>query len=426
MIKSRKTIFIVAIIFVIAASIITSFFIELPVNYSNEPIADTLATDTAEKIIPLPPKVEYEIVTDSFVVVKGKINGGQTLSDILLKHNISATRVDSLVKINREKNIFRQNFITKGNHFTVFCLKDSLQTARYFIYEENKTDYLVFDLGSSLNIYRKSKPIVSVVREINGTINSSLYQALSDQNTDPIVAMMLSEIYAWSIDFYRLQKGDQFKALVKENFVEGKSIGIENIIAADFCHEGADFQAFSFTQSGKQEYFDAQGNSLRKAFLKSPIKFSRISSGYSLKRFHPVQKINKPHLGTDYAAPYGTPVMAVGDGIVQEARHKLYNGNYVLIRHNGTYSTQYLHLQKIKQGMRYGARVKQGDVIGYVGSTGLATGPHVCFRFWKNGKQVNPLKQIIPPGKAVDKESFEQFVSVRDSLMNLFNPGNAL
>jgi murein DD-endopeptidase MepM/ murein hydrolase activator NlpD len=226
------------------------------------------------------------------------------------------------------------------------------------------------------------------------------------------LANALGDLYAWQIDFFRIQKNDKFKVIYEELFVEDESVGIHKIISAEFEHFGEKFLAFNFHQ-GQDDYFDEKGESLRKAFLKAPLKYSRISSRYSLRRYHPVQKRYKAHLGTDYAAPRGTPVYAVGDGIVTEARYKKYNGNYVKIRHNSVYTTQYLHMQKIKSGIRPGKKVKQGDVIGYVGSTGLATGPHCCFRFWKNGQQVDPFRQKIPPSQPVAEENMKAFKRAR-------------
>jgi murein DD-endopeptidase MepM/ murein hydrolase activator NlpD len=207
------------------------------------------------------------------------------------------------------------------------------------------------------------------------------------------MAIALSEIYAWTIDFYRIQKGDAFKVFFEEHFVEGNSIGIGRILSSSFSQGGKTVKAYYFENGEEKGYYDAEGNSLKKAFLKAPVKFSRISSGYSTKRLHPVLKTVRPHYGTDYAAPHGTPIMAVGDGTVTEARYTGGNGNYVKIRHNKSIETQYLHMSRFADGVRPGKRVSQGDIIGYVGSTGLATGPHVCFRFWKNGKQVDHRKE---------------------------------
>jgi murein DD-endopeptidase MepM/ murein hydrolase activator NlpD len=237
---------------------------------------------------------------------------------------------------------------------------------------------------------------------------------MKENNLDQELILSLADVYAWTIDFYHLQKGDAFKVIYTERLVEGKFVGIDRIIAAEFTHRKSPLRAYLFESDGTDDYYDDEGNSLRKAFLRAPVKFSRISSRYSKKRFHPVQKRYKAHLGTDYAAPTGTPILATGDGVVIAATYTKSNGNYIKIRHNGTYTTQYLHMSKRKS--KLGDRVKQGDVIGYVGSTGLATGPHVCYRFWKNGKQVNPYKQKLPPSKPVIPENMDAFMQLKDNL----------
>jgi murein DD-endopeptidase MepM/ murein hydrolase activator NlpD len=237
-----------------------------------------------------------------------------------------------------------------------------------------------------------------------------------DNGIDISLAARLENIYAWTIDFFYLQKGDYFKVVYEEEFVEGESIGISRIKGATFSHGGKDFHALYFDQEGKPDYFDEAGNSLRKAFLKAPLQYSRISSRFSNSRFHPVLKRYKAHLGVDYAAPHGTPIMAVGDGIVQEATRRGGNGNFVKIKHNSMFATQYLHMSGFAKGIRPGVAVRQGEVIGYVGSTGLATGPHVCFRFWKNGQQVNPLAIEMPPSEPILDTLREQFQLAWDSM----------
>jgi murein DD-endopeptidase MepM/ murein hydrolase activator NlpD len=252
-------------------------------------------------------------------------------------------------------------------------------------------------MDDSLYVYRGQKAVERKKREVSGVINSSLYETLAENDISPALAVRMADIFAWSVDFYRIQKGDKFKVIYEEDFVQGESVGIGHIHAVVFNSGGKDFYALYYDKdgTGKGDYYDENGNSMKRMFLKAPVKFSRISSRFNLKRFHPVTKSVKAHLGTDYAAPYGTPILATADGVVEDARFKQYNGNYVKIRHSGQYKTQYLHMSKIAKGIRPGSRVKQGDVIGYVGSTGLATGPHVCYRFWKDGKQVDPLKQKL-------------------------------
>jgi len=225
-------------------------------------------------------------------------------------------------------------------------------------------------------------------------------------------------VYAWSIDFFRLQKGDAFSVLYEEEYVDDSIyVGLKRIVAANLTHVGNDFYAFPYeNELGFNDYYDEDGRSLRKTFLRAPLNFTRISSRYSGRRFHPVQKRWKAHLGTDYAAPTGTPIMSTADGVIIAAKYTSANGNYVKVRHNSTYTTQYLHMSKIKPGIKNGVRVKQGDIIGYVGSTGLATGPHVCYRFWVNGKQVDPYKQKLPDAKPLEGERMDAYKSYMASL----------
>lgn len=371
---------------------------------------DTLANELVN--------VEYGLVTDSFIVVRDQVQRNQSLSSILLPYNVPMATIDRLAKVS--KDVFDVRKIASGKPYTIFCSKDSLGEAKCFIYEVNATDYVVFDLRDSINIYRDSKPMEVKLRHTVGNINSSLYVDLQKAGADPTLAISLSEVYAWTIDFYRIQKGDRFEVLYEENHVDGRPIGLGRIIASAFTQGEKTISAYWFERGDEKGYFDEEGNSLRKAFLKAPVKFSRISSGYSKARLHPVLKTTRPHYGTDYAAPHGTPIMAVGDGVVTEARFKGGNGNYVKIRHNSVYETQYLHMSKFASGIKPGKRVSQGDIIGYVGSTGLATGPHVCFRFWKNGQQVDHRKEDMPSAEPVAEHLISDFLEVRaksDSLI---------
>ena len=380
------------------------FFIE-----ENKEVDIDLIEEIASKYELKNPEAEkvYGYSLDTFQVEENKIGKNQNLGDILWGNKIPHNKIYQLV--NKSKNKFDVRKVRAGNKYTIFKTKGTGDTLQLLVYEKNKVEYIVFDLRDTMNVFLKEKEITRKKKTASGTINSSLYLTLQEQGYNPELAMTMSDIYAWSIDFYRIQKGDNFKVVYDELFVEDESVGIENINTAVFNHQGNDFYAFKFMQDSIEDYYDEEGKSLRKAFLKAPLKFSRISSRFTYKRFHPVQKRYKAHLGTDYAAPRGTPILSTGDGIVSEARYKKYNGNYVKIRHNNTYSTQYLHMTKIAKGIRPGVRVKQGQTIGYVGSTGLATGPHVCYRFWKNGKQVDPYKQKIPSSKPVKEENFEKF-----------------
>jgi murein DD-endopeptidase MepM/ murein hydrolase activator NlpD len=365
---------------------------------------DDCAQDTLENDLT---NIEYGFVTDSFIVVRDQIQRNQNLSSILMPFQVPMSTIDQLARASKE--VFDLRKLSAGRPYTIFCSKDESGVAQCFIYEVNATDYVVFDLRDSLHVYMASKPMETVHRHIKGVINSSLYATLQELGAEPALAIALSEIYAWTIDFYRIQKGDEFDVLYEEYLVEGKSIGNGKILSSTFSKNGKPIRAYYFEHGEEKGYYDNEGNSLRRAFLKAPVKFSRISSGYSTARLHPVLKTVRPHFGTDYAAPTGTPIMSVGDGTVTEAKYSGGNGNYVKIRHNSAIETQYLHMSKFAAGIRPGKRVSQGDIIGYVGSTGLATGPHVCFRFWKNGKQVDHRKEELPSSGPVPATAFADF-----------------
>jgi len=361
----------------------------------------------------------YGLYVDSLSQQEGVVRKNETLTDILIPHHVTYQQIREIAKIAHDKWNVRK--IRKGKKYIIYSSKDSIPTVKYFVYESDPINYVVVEFGDSISVVKGSKPIKIKERKAAGEITSSLYLALKEQKVSDLLALKLAEVFAWQIDFYRIYKGDKFKVLFEEEYVNGEFIGVGKIIAAYFQHRGDDYYAFYFNQDDKDEYFDEEGKSLQKTFLKSPLKFSRITSGYTRRRYHPVLHRYKAHLGTDYAAPTGTPIYAVGDGVVIEARYKRNNGNYVKIRHNSTYSTQYLHMSKIAKGIRPGVKVKQKQVIGYVGSTGLATGPHVCFRFWKNGAQIDHRKQKFPSSHPVSKDNMEQYLSYMDSLKTIID-----
>ncbi|MEQ8624789.1 MAG: peptidoglycan DD-metalloendopeptidase family protein [Vicingaceae bacterium] len=351
------------------------------------------------------PSFAFGIPIDSFHVIQAELKRNEFLANILLPHNVDYVTIDNLAK--KSKEVFDVRRMAAGKKYTILTSTDSSKKAQYFIYQPNAIDYVVYDLRDSINIYTGQKEVEIVEKSIAGVIYSSLYECLQKAEASPYIAVELSEIFAWSIDFYRIQKGDWFKAIYEEKYVDGEAIGIGKILAVEFHHFDNSYLGFYFDQDGKDDYFDEEANSLRKAFLKSPLKFSRLSSRFTMRRFHPVQKRWKAHLGTDYAAPRGTPIMSTGDGVVIAASYTRGNGNYVKIKHNSVYTTQYLHMSK--RNAKVGKYVKQGDIIGYVGSTGLATGPHVCYRFWKNGSQVDHLRQDFPSAEPVKEEFMAEY-----------------
>ncbi|MEN8193050.1 MAG: peptidoglycan DD-metalloendopeptidase family protein [Bacteroidota bacterium] len=361
----------------------------------------------------------YGLFVDSLMQNDGIVGKRETLTDILLPYNVSYKQLLEITKI--AKGEWNVKKIQKGKKYIIFSNKDSIQSIKYFIYENDPINYVVIDFSDSISIFTGQKEIVTKEAEASGEIETSLYLTLKEQSVSDLLALKMAEIFAWQIDFYKIYKGDKFQVLYEKQFVDNEFIGVGKIIAAYFQHKNEDYYGFYYQQDEKKEYFDEEGQSLQKTFLKSPLKFSRVTSGYSKRRFHPVLHRFKSHLGTDYAAPTGTPIYAVGDGTVTKARYDRNNGNYVKIRHNGTYSTQYLHMSKIAKGIRPGVKVKQKQVIGYVGSTGLATGPHVCFRFWKNGSQVNHRRQKFPSSHPISKENIVQYTKYMDSLKTIID-----
>ncbi len=358
------------------------------------------------------PKLAYGIPVDSMLIFTDNVKRNQFLSDILLGYNVDYATIDLLAK--RSKPTFDVRRIRAGNRYSVLCTNDSLKRVEYFVYEISPTDYVVFDLRDSVHVHLGEKEIDVRESKTSGTISSSLWNAMMENDTDPNLANELSEIYAWTIDFFGIQKGDAYKVVYDKLFVEDEYIGIGKVHAAWFHHANHDYYAFYFVQNSVGDYFDEEANSMRRTFLKAPLRFSRISSRFSNSRLHPVLKIRRPHHGVDYAAAVGTPVHAIGEGVVTEAQYRGQNGRIVKIKHNGTYTTAYLHLSKFGKGIKTGVHVTQGQVIGYVGQSGLATGPHLDFRFYKNGHAVDPLKVESPPAEPVDSANLTEFYQVAD------------
>lgn len=350
---------------------------------------------------------EYGINCKDLILIKETVQPHQNLSNILSKYKVPNAVIHAVAFSSRA--VFDVRKIKAGNFFCIIRDNNPTQKVRYFVYEINPVDYVVFKLEDPTTISLGKKPVLIEIETISESIESSLWETLTEKEIDPELAIKLSEIYAWTIDFHHLQKGDSFQAIYEKQFIKGKPIGLGKIKAARFYNKGKFFNAFYFEQDAHKSYFDEHANSLEKTLLKSPIKFSRITSGYSKRRFHPVLKKYKAHFGIDYAAKTGTPIMSTGDGVVVRTGYNSKNGRYVKIKHNGIYTTQYLHMSRIARGIKPGIKVKQRKVIGYVGSTGLATGPHLCYRFWKNGRQINPFKEDIPSVEPVKKENLQQF-----------------
>ena len=362
------------------------------------------------------PVMLFNIAIDSFTVVSGAVRSGQNLSDLLTSKGISMNVVDKISK--KSVMTFDVRKMKINNPYYFFMSKKDPSKVEYFIYEINPVDYVVYQLNDSLRIYKEKKPMITQIKSASGVINSSLWNTMKEQAISPVLAMDLYEIYQWTIDFFGIQKGDKFRVIYEENFVYGKSVGIGRIFAAQFVHANEDFYAFRFTQNNEDSYFDQKGKSLKTAFLKAPLVYNRISSVFSNSRFHPVLKIRRPHHGVDYAAPTGTPVVSIGDGlVVAKAYQARGGGNYLKIKHNAAYTTSYMHLSKFGKGISQGVRVKQGQVIGYVGTTGLSSGPHLDYRVFFNGNPIDPLKMKAPPSITVAEKNMASYAIHRDSMM---------
>lgn len=386
---------------------------------SEKNITTNLTENTVEKEVTL-----FDIPANSYDIEVHKVKKNEFLSTILDRYKIDPNTVHILAE--KSKDVYDVRRISAGNDYTVFL--DSLGKASYLVYQPNPIDYVVFDLNNNLEVRKGKKEVQSTVRSVTGVIESSLYKTLEDIGVSPDMATKLADVYGWSVNFYKINKGDWFKINYEHREVDGEQVGSGRILSAVFGHNGKSYEAYYFEtdEDGKGTYYDEKGNSLKKAFLKAPLKYSRITSRFSPRRLHPVQKVYKAHLGTDFAAPTGTPILATGDGIVVASTYAGGNGNYVKIQHDNVYATQYLHMSR--RAVKRGDKVKQGDVIGYVGSTGLATGPHVCYRFWKNGKQVDPLKLDFPSAEPLAEEhrmAFLENISQQRTILASLNPYNA-
>ncbi len=361
----------------------------------------------------------YEIPVDSYYLEQHKVKRNQNLADILKQFNLPEGSLNQLFLLSDD--VFDVRKMKAGNDYTAFISLDTLYQLKYLVYEHTPVEYILFDFTDSLKIAAREKEVKLVEKTSAGKISSSLWNTMIDNHINPMIAIELSEIYAWTIDFFGLQEGDSFKVIYNEMYVDTNSAGIEKIYAAYFRHADHDFYAIPFTQDSMESFYDVDGNSLRKAFLKAPLRFRRISSRFSHSRLHPILKIRRPHHGVDYSAQIGTPVLAIGDGKVIKLDYDGGAGRMIKIRHNSVYTTAYLHLSRYGKGIYNGAYVKQGDIIGYVGSSGLSTGPHLDFRFYKNGAPVDPLKVEAPPVEPVKEENRQAFDSVKAVVLKKLN-----
>ena len=368
------------------------------------------------------PTIIYGIVADNYHTQKGVVAQGETMGQILSRHGISAATIDKLDKA--AKDIFPLRQIRADHAYTAFTRKDSTGAVHteYMVYEKDVVNYVVFGfVGDSVSVTIGEKPVTLRRQMRSAAIESSLWGAIMRDSLPYALAAEMEDIYQWTIDFFGIQKGDNFTVIYDEKIVDTTHVGIGRIWGARFNHGGKDVYAIPFKQGDKIQYWEYNGASLRKQLLKAPLKFSRISSRFSRSRLHPVHRVYRPHLGVDYAAPKGTPVHAVADGVVTFKGWGGGGGNTLKIKHAGNLVTGYLHLSGYAKGIKQGSRVSQGQLIGYVGSTGTSTGPHLDYRIWKNGTNIDPLKVPQEPAEPIAKENIAAFEHIRDRIIAELN-----
>ncbi|SEA82744.1 Murein DD-endopeptidase MepM and murein hydrolase activator NlpD, contain LysM domain [Flavobacterium gillisiae] len=397
----------VVIIFIVLTAILSC-------NKSN----NNQELESRVKIVkPIAEDSDFGFNYSEFNVIHDTIKRGDTFGTIISKQNIGDRKMFEIV--NSVRDTFNVRYIKPNRAYTMLRSKDKTNKLQVFVYQPDALSYYVFDFRDTTVVaYKKTRPITIRRRTIGGVLKGSLSETLGNAGVEAALASRITKIYSWSIDFFKLKKGDRFALTFTERFINDSIYdGVENLEASFFEYKGKIIYAFPYVQnpaSGKVGYYDEDGKTLKNFFLKTPIKFSRLTSRFSMNRYHPVQHRWKAHKGTDYAAPTGTPITTTASGTVERTGYTAGNGNYVKVKHNGTYSTQYLHMSKIL--VRRGQHVNQGDVIGRVGSTGLATGPHVCYRFWKNGKQVDALKLNLPGGEPMNSANKSRFLKTIEPL----------
>lgn len=395
-----------------------SYLLLLMIGFTscNEDVKEPKLAEKVE-VAPKPAVIEaYGFILNDYEVVRDTIRSGDSFGNILGMHGVEPGKIFQIVE--KVRDTFNPRRIVLGKPYTILKKRDSAHTPVAFVYENDLINYTVVSLDDNISAHTAQKPVTITKRTVSGVINSSLSEAIADEGLNYLLAHQMNNIYQWSIDFFRLQKGDRFKLVYNERYINDSIYaGIENIEASVFYHEDKPYYAFNFSKDslqGSMDFYDEKARPLQSFFLKAPLNFSRISSRFSPRRFHPVQKRWKAHKGTDYAAPHGTPIWSTANGVVIASSYTSGNGNYVKIKHNGTYTTQYLHMSR--RNVKNGQRVKQGDIIGYVGSTGLATGPHVCYRFWVNGQQVDPFRQNLPSAEPIEAEYMPSYFAAIEPL----------
>lgn len=424
--KNRKYLLSALVLAIIASSI---FISEQNPFVSHSAVVPTdLLRKTKLGAFPIvEPNVKYGFVLDTFQVNEGKVKANETIGELLLANGFSGSDVVSLAEKSKGVYDLVRNFRVGKSY--MFLTRRGEEKPSYFIYEPNVFEYVVVYLENGIEVSKTERPVEIREASLHGQINSSLWVAIEETGASMEVAAKMEDALETSVDFSHVQVGDEFKLVYDEKYIDGERVGVGNVHAAYYkqADSGKEHYVFWFDGGGDHVgFYDQEGRPMRGRFLKAPVKYTRISSRYNPRRYHPVLKRVRPHLGTDYAAPTGTPIYAVGNGVVVAKGYTRGNGNYIKIKHDKVYQTQYLHMSRFAKGIKKGSYVSQGQVIGYVGSTGLATGPHVCFRFWKNGKQINHLREYFPPSKPLPEELLPEFYKVRDVYMEKLKATDSL
>ncbi len=398
----------IILIIIIGIAVLMMIFL-FPRN-QNESVESTNVD--AVDLIP-EPVLKYGITLDPFLIVYDTIKSGSSLSDLLRPYQVSLLTIDRIGRMSTDS--FRVDRIRAGQPIAIFCKKDTSIgfQADFMVYENNSIDYTVYDFRDSIIISRGQKPVEYLEKSVKGSIKSSLWMALKNQNANTSLALEMSEIFGWVIDFFGIQKDDEFRIIYEVAVVEDNPIFVNKIKAGKMVHMGREYWAIPFTVDSVESFYEPDGASLRRTFLKAPLKYNRISSRYTYSRFHPILHRNTPHLAVDYSASTGTPIRTIGDGVITLRRYGSGAGNYVKVKHNSVYTTVYMHMSRYGE-YQVGQRVKQGDIIGYVGSTGLSTGPHLHFEVHKNGQKIDPLKLESPPADPIPDSLMDEFAKVRD------------
>lgn len=374
-------------------------------------------TSDTDTVIEKQAEILFGFNLDSVYIEENTIAKNDVFGGILTSLGVSANAV--MLLEHESKNVFNMRSIRAGTKYHVVKEDVCAEKPLAIVYEPDMYSYVIYDVSTDQPRVERIEKEVSYCEEyIEGTIEGSLWKALENQGVSASMIDQMEEALSSSVDFYHAKKGDEFKLLFEKKYVEGEYAGMGKLLAANYINQQGSHYSLYYQNGDIEGYYDTEGRPAKNAFLRAPVKFSRISSSYNLRRFHPVKKKVIAHLGTDYAAPYGTPIHSVADGVVEIAGYTSNNGYYVKVRHNKVYQTQYLHMSRFAKGIKSGTRVKQGQTIGYVGATGLATGPHVCFRFWKNGRQVNHLREKLPAAKPMAKDALPEFFQYRDSMLN--------